>query len=84
MKVKVLNPIPTEGTTADDVSELAENVRQEMLKVFHEHDHSDSQKDASSTNDKKINWCCNASKPVNQLIDIQLLQLVPSKHGHAT
>lgn len=55
MKVKVLNPIPTEGTTADDVSELAENVRQEMLKVFHEHDHSDSQKDASSTNDKKIN-----------------------------
>lgn len=55
IKGKVLAPLSTEGTTADDVSKLAENVRQVMLKVFHEQDHLDKEKDdASSSNDKKM------------------------------
>ena len=54
IKAKVLNPIPTEGKTTKDVSDLTENVRQAMLKVFHEHDPSGSEKDASSTDTKKI------------------------------
>jgi len=55
IKGKVLAPLSTEGTTADDVSKLAENVRQVMLKVFHEQDHLDKERnDASSSNDKKM------------------------------
>jgi len=54
IKGKVLAPLSTEGTTADDVSELAENVRQVMLKVFHEQDHLDKERnETSSSNDKK-------------------------------
>lgn len=52
----MLKPIPTEGTTPDDVSVITENVRQVMLKVFHEHDHTGNGNDASSIDDKKINW----------------------------
>ena len=55
MEAKVLAPISTEGMTTDDVPELAENVRQQMLKVFLEHDHSQSDKDTVSMEDKKIN-----------------------------
>lgn len=55
IKVKVLKPIPTEGTTPDDVSMITENVRQVMLKVFHEHDHTGNDNDASSIKGKKIN-----------------------------
>lgn len=62
MKAKVLPPISTEGITADDVPELAENVHQQMLKVFLEGDPSKSLKDTVSTEDKKIKWCCNQSK----------------------
>ena len=51
IKAKVLPPISTEGTTADDVPELTENVRQVMLKVFHK---GDQEMDVSSTDDKKI------------------------------
>ena len=52
----MLKPIPTEGTTPDDVSVITENVRQVMLRVFHEHDHTGNENDASSIDDKKINW----------------------------
>lgn len=52
----MLKPIPTDGTTPDDVSVITENVRQVMLKVFHEHDHAGNENDASSIDDKKINW----------------------------
>lgn len=55
IKVKVLKPIPTDGTTPDDVSVITENVRQVMLKVFHEHDHTGNENDVSSIDDKKIN-----------------------------
>lgn len=51
----MLKPIPTEGTTPDDVSVITENVRQVMLRVFHEHDHTGNENDASSIDDKKIN-----------------------------
>ena len=51
----MLKPIPTDGTTPDDVSVITENVRQVMLKVFHEHDHAGNENDASSIDDKKIN-----------------------------
>ena len=47
----MLPPISSEGTTADDVPELAENVRQVMLKVFHD---CDQEMDVSLTDDKKI------------------------------
>lgn len=50
----MLAPISTEGVTTDDVPELTENVRQQMLKVFLEDDPSKSEKDADSTEDKKI------------------------------
>lgn len=52
----MLKPIPTDGTTPDDVSVITENVRQVMLKVFHEHDHTGNENDVSSIDDKKINW----------------------------
>jgi len=55
MKARVLAPISTEGVTADGVPELAENVRQQMIKVFLEGDPSKSLKDSTvSTEDKKI------------------------------
>ena len=54
MKARVLAPISTEGVTADDVPELTENVRQQMLKVFLEGDPSKSLKDTVLTEDKKI------------------------------
>ena len=52
MKARVLAPISTEGVTADGVPELAEKVRQQMLKVFLEGD--PSKKHTVSTEDKKI------------------------------
>lgn len=54
MKARVLAPISTEGVTADGVTELAENVRQQMLKVFLEGDPSKGLKDTVSTEDKKV------------------------------
>ena len=50
----MLASISTEGITAEDVPELTENVRQQMLKVFLEDDPSKSDKNALSTEDKKI------------------------------
>lgn len=51
----MLDPISIEGITADDVAEFAENVRQQMLKVFLEEDPSKRKSDmhAVSTEDKK-------------------------------
>ena len=54
MKARVLAPISTEGVTADGVPELAESVRQQMLKVFLEGDPSKRLKDTVPTEDKKI------------------------------
>ena len=54
IKAKVLDPVSIDGLTADDVPELTENVRQKMLKVFHENDQSVSNNDTVSTEDKKI------------------------------
>lgn len=53
--MKVLPPIPTDGKTADDVSDLTENIREVMLKVFHEHDPLDRKDETSSVaDDQKI------------------------------
>ena len=54
LKARVLAPISTEGVTAAGVPDLAENVRQQMLKVFLEGDPSKGIKDTVSTEDKKI------------------------------
>ena len=54
MKARVLAPISTEGVKSDGVPELAENVRQQMLKVFLEGDPSKSLKDTVLAEDKKI------------------------------
>lgn len=54
MKARVLAPISTEGVTVDEVPELTENVREQMLKVFLEGDPSKSVRDTVSSEDKKI------------------------------
>ena len=55
IKVKVLPPISTDGKTADDVSDLTENIREVMLKVFHEHDAlRRKNKTSSVADDQKI------------------------------
>jgi len=44
MKVTVLPPVSTEGLTADDVGNLTDRVRQQMLQVYHEGDTNDNTK----------------------------------------
>lgn len=52
-RVKVLDPISTDGLTADDVAELTDHVRQVMLKVFHENDSSGSHQDSVTAGETK-------------------------------
>lgn len=56
IKIKVLDPISTDGLAADDVGELTDHVRQEMLKVFHEKDSSGSHQNSVPAGEKKNEW----------------------------
>lgn len=53
IKIKVMDPISTDGLAADDVGELTDHVRQEMLKVFHEKDSSGSHQNSVPAGEKK-------------------------------
>lgn len=52
----MLDPISTDGLTADDVGELTDHVRQVMLKVFHENDSSGSHQDSVTAGETKNEW----------------------------
>lgn len=52
----MLDPISTDGLAADDVGELTDHVRQEMLKVFHEKDSSGSHQNSVPAGEKKNEW----------------------------
>ncbi|KAF9086048.1 1-acylglycerol-3-phosphate O-acyltransferase [Mortierella sp. GBA35] len=61
LEIRVLEPIPTTGLTADDVNDLMEKTRNLMLKHLQEMDHS-----ASATTTAKSDA---SAKPVQAIID---------------